>query len=461
MKRKLLYIATLLLIMIFAVVGCKATETTVNEEKTKATALSIDVKSAVMVTGENFVLGYEKTPEGSEGEISFTSSDPQVASVSNEGKITALKAGKAKITVALSEDMKADCEITVADVIVDANLERNAQQGQNSENSDNGSGDEQGNSENGEGNTSEGEQSGSQSDNGSQSGSDESGIGEESAEAGSDEDTGSDNGNANGNANGAAGNANDESIDGQNAANGGQTNGEGNGSNSLVINVGGKEGETLFATITQAIAKAKEGDVILIKSGAYGETVSVNKKLTLTGQGEVKIKKIRVERDAELTMENLIVTENAYPSGNDARVYVSSGSVLNMQNCVLESVSEDELEGGYAVFAEKQCNGLRIEKNTISNFRYGIYVSPTDKEVKITENTLSNMKVGIGFDIRQENSQLNYPAKGEIKDNQFNEVQNKAQFFHYGEEYEGEFSFDDAEDEGEEQQAPEPDGMQE
>ena len=500
MKRKSIYITLLImaLILIFAACNAKEEETT---EPTKATeSITAEVKEALMVTGESFVLTYTISPQNN-GAVEF-SSDSDAVTVSQSGRITAVKAGKAKITVKEKNGDKYDvCNITVGDIIVDATLNKgstpqmnggepsgNDDGGASGENGQSEGSDDDGNIQGGSGESSgesEGTTEGDSDDNDgiSENGSSESDElsegGSESSESGSTEDglsegegvtdggsssndgeTGEEEGSNGGEGtieSGSGGTSNNETPTGKEI--GGENNSD-TAQNAPVINVGGTEGETLFATITQAVAAAKVNDTVLIKTGEYSETVSVNKKLTIKGLGTVKIKKIRVERGANLMAENLILSDEVYPAGNDARVYVAEEGILSINNCVLGTETEEQLSGGYAIFAEKQCKGLTIENNTISNFRYGIYVCPTDQTITIKENVFSNLSTGIGVDIRQENSDLNYPTKGEISGNEYNEVETKTQFFHYGEDYEGDLDFEDNESE-QSAQPQQPQGMSE
>ena len=486
MKRKIILtaiIAIAILTMAILGVACNKKEVEMTGDEVKVESIKTDVKELLMVTGESFTLGYTLVPNAN-SEVTFES-DSEAIRVENTGKITAVAPGVATVTVKLKDgDVKDQCVITVGDIIVDKGdeeslpqeqsqgQENQGQQGQNQQGENTGD-NQEGATDNGQGqlnqNDTEGEQG--QNQNGEQNGEQsQNGTNEQNSQDNDDAQTNqeqvleengngdaqtnqeevleenSSNGNDENQQNQNSDNQNNENQNNENQNNEDQQNQNGqNTTRSLVINVGGKEGETLFKSMTQAVANAKNGDVILVKTGVYDESVSVNKTLTIKGLKDVKVKKIRIETSGDLTLENVTLTDESFPLGNDARVYVASQGKLTIKNCIIETTKEGEPTGGYAIFAEKQCKGLDIEKNVLSNFRYGIYVCPTDQQVKITQNKLSNMSVGIGLDVRQENSQLNYPTKGEISDNEYNEVQAKTQFLHYGEDYDGDFSFDDNE----------------
>lgn len=208
---------------------------------------------------------------------------------------------------------------------------------------------------------------------------------------------------------------------------------------------GGTKGETLFDSLSSAVAKAKDNAFIVVCAGDYNENVTITKSLAIRGINKPVFKEINLSSGVSVTLENLCLLDKTYPGGTSARVYVQEGASLVMSDCVLTTDSTEELTGGYGVFAKKQVKKIELENNTFSNFRYGVYVCPTDGEIKITENKLSNMNVGIGIDIRQENSSENYPTKGEIKSNQYNEIEAKTSFLHHGDNYSGDFDFADNE----------------
>lgn len=208
---------------------------------------------------------------------------------------------------------------------------------------------------------------------------------------------------------------------------------------------GGIKGETLFDNLTEGVEKAKENDYILVQGGNYNESVTIAKSVTVRGVDKPVFNGITISSNTSVTLENLCLADSTYPGGTGARVYVQDGASLVMSDCVLTTNSTEELTGGYGVFAKKQAKKIELKNNTLSNFRYGIYICPTDGEVKITNNKLSNMNVGIGLDIRQENSSENYPTKGEIKTNEYNEIEAKTSFLHHGDNYSGEFDFEDNE----------------
>lgn len=216
-------------------------------------------------------------------------------------------------------------------------------------------------------------------------------------------------------------------------------------SETPIMNIGGKYGETLFKTVGEAMLKAKEGSVILITDGEYDELLSISKGVTVKGLNGPKLNGAEIGEGINATIEGLTFTQNEYPDGTSARVYVKSEATLIMKNCILSSNTTEQLGGGYGVFVEKQSGKIEIVDCTLSNFRYGIYICPTDGDIMVTDNKLSNMDVGIGLDIRQENSDANYPTMGMIDMNEYNEVKTKTQFLHHGDRFDGDFDFKDNE----------------
>ena len=89
-------------------------EVTVNAKVYPVESVSLDLTSAELTEGNEITLTATVKPDNATNKgVSWSSSDPTVASVS-EGKVTALKPGKATITVKTDDGGKtATCEVTV------------------------------------------------------------------------------------------------------------------------------------------------------------------------------------------------------------------------------------------------------------------------------------------------------------------------------------------------------------
>ena len=75
--------------------------------------ISLKKTKATLAVGDTLTLKKTLTPEDAETSFTWISSKPSVATVSNKGKVTALKPGKAKITVKTDNGKKASAVITV------------------------------------------------------------------------------------------------------------------------------------------------------------------------------------------------------------------------------------------------------------------------------------------------------------------------------------------------------------
>lgn len=218
------------------------------------------------------------------------------------------------------------------------------------------------------------------------------------------------------------------------------------------IYCGGEEGTTLFTTIAAGLTAATDNKTVIIVKGDYGEAVTATKSVKIIGVGTVSLKSFGCSADnAEIVLKNLMFKDTAYPAGGSASVVIPENASAEISECAFSIESTEELAGGYAILVGKQAESVTISDCTISNYRYGIYVNPTDQEVNITDNSLSNLEIGIGVDIRQENSDppANYPTRGRVGANEYNEVETNTQFFHYGESYDGDFDFSDFDDQSE------------
>lgn len=95
--------------------GLTATSTiTVREQVIELTGLTIVPSSYRMTIGEIVPLQVTKTPSNAEATITWSSSDPSVATVDQTGSVTALALGRTTIT-ATSGNITSTCSIRVAD----------------------------------------------------------------------------------------------------------------------------------------------------------------------------------------------------------------------------------------------------------------------------------------------------------------------------------------------------------
>ena len=88
---------------------------TVQAKVITVTGVSLDVKTKELVEGETFTLKATVTPDNAtDKSVTWSSSAPDVASVDANGKVTAVKAGSATITVTTNDGGKtATCAVTV------------------------------------------------------------------------------------------------------------------------------------------------------------------------------------------------------------------------------------------------------------------------------------------------------------------------------------------------------------
>lgn len=400
MRKNIFKIIVPLLILVLTVsifAGCKKHEEKEKEDEVTSNGITAEVTEALLIKGESFTLGYEFTPKNAKGEVEF-SSENDCVTVDKEGKITAVKAGSSIVTVKEKKGEKyAQCKVIVGDIIVDSNAKEPATPTF------------------GGGNISLSLST------------------TKFMTTAMDDENGKD----------GSSNEGDKPQGEENKNNGEENKNQEN--KDVVKNYGGKYGSTLFKTVQEGVTNAKEGNTILIQSGTYTEKVKVSKSVTLYGVKKPQLKGVEIGEDLTVSLEGLNIVDNEYPVGTSARVIVKRGASLKMENCFISTNTKEKLSGGFGVLVEKQAKKIELSNNALSNLRYGVYVCPTDGEVKITKNDLSNLEVGIGLDIRQENSDMNYPTKGQINMNTYNEVLSNTQFMHYGDSYNGDFDFKDSE----------------
>lgn len=98
--KKMKYWLPLVLVLSLLLAGCgQGGNGDATEPTQAAEPLTVDTRSALLNTGDTLKLGVT----GGSGEVVFTSSDPEVASVDADGTVKALKKGNAMITVSSGE----------------------------------------------------------------------------------------------------------------------------------------------------------------------------------------------------------------------------------------------------------------------------------------------------------------------------------------------------------------------
>lgn len=91
---------------------------TVTPAEIKVTEVKLDPASKVLKKGENFTIETRIIPDDAENKaLTFKSSDESVATVTSQGVVTGVKAGKAVITATAANGVYATCDVVVADEI--------------------------------------------------------------------------------------------------------------------------------------------------------------------------------------------------------------------------------------------------------------------------------------------------------------------------------------------------------
>lgn len=87
-------------------------------------SISISESSLSLHIGDEVSLSYNVLPTSAIYTIMWSSSNPDIVTVSNEGKVTAKNAGSAKITVSTDSGLSASCDVSVYPVPTDISLDK-------------------------------------------------------------------------------------------------------------------------------------------------------------------------------------------------------------------------------------------------------------------------------------------------------------------------------------------------
>lgn len=457
MKKSILWITVVMLIgaLLLSAWACNKHEDTTPDvdAPVQAEGITLDKTHVLAVVGSTVTLSHSLEPDTAQGSVTYTSSDESVVRVTAAGECSAVASGVATVTARVG-DRYAECRVVVGDAVVIKNIaSQTAEQEQTSpDTTSQTAGDEtqtqppaQSDGENTNDDntdTSDGLQQDGATQDGDTSQSDQNQTNDTAIDT--PEENGADTGEAGENAGESTQNAPDDTPQSDTQPQNGVSFAD---SSANVALVGTQAGVTLFDSVQAALNTIADGKTVLVNEGEYDEAVNVLKNVTIQGVGNPVVRQITVQAGCNAKLYNLTVQSTRYPSAGEAAIVAKTGATLTVKDCVLRTDTTQELEGGYAVLVEKQSGGVYIENNSLANFRYGIYVCPTSQSITIRDNRLSNMTTGIGVDVRQENAEADYPATGSIVDNEYNEVEHKTQFFHYGENYEGELDFGDNEEE--------------
>ncbi|MEL1243813.1 nitrous oxide reductase family maturation protein NosD [Flavobacterium sp. DGU11] len=192
--------------------------------------------------------------------------------------------------------------------------------------------------------------------------------------------------------------------------------------NSQVINVGN---EFAIKTIKQAIAKANNGDTIIINKGTYKEgNILIKKRVVVLGKGypvldgQSKHEVLSIGTDS-VVVKGLKIINSGHSALNDPcgiRVYDSDNVVIannildnnffgiyiqNGKNCIVKNnaiiaYGEDEQLIGNGIHCWKSEN-LQIIGNKISGHRDGIYFEFVTESVIWRNIAKNNVRYGLHF----------------------------------------------------------------
>lgn len=119
--------------------GLVANEDGTYREEVKVTGVGLDIVKKELKVGESFTLTATVKPDNADDKtLTWSSSDDKVATVDANGKVTAVAAGTATITVKAGDEL-AECVVTVtAATVTDPDNDNNSDNVQNPDKEDNG-----------------------------------------------------------------------------------------------------------------------------------------------------------------------------------------------------------------------------------------------------------------------------------------------------------------------------------
>ncbi len=165
-------------------------------------------------------------------------------------------------------------------------------------------------------------------------------------------------------------------------------------------------------TIQEGITDANDGDTVLVYNGTYTETVVLNKRVTLTGEGMPEIDAQSLGDAINITADNCTVKGfccvNAQPSPY-AGIHVESRSSFIVENTcrnnydgIYLSGTSNEIRNNIANYNDHHGIKLRVSSENIivnntakKNGNNGIYLHDSNNNSVTNSNCSNNNKTGI------------------------------------------------------------------
>ncbi|NMC58429.1 MAG: DUF11 domain-containing protein [Candidatus Methanofastidiosa archaeon] len=177
-------------------------------------------------------------------------------------------------------------------------------------------------------------------------------------------------------------------------------------------------------SIQNAINISNPGDTIYVASGTYNEKITINKSITLIGQGEttivnlssggsvtinsnsVKLKGFNIINSSgygiSLNSNDCNITGN-YMSKNGYGMWIMNGSNNNVTNNIVKNNGPGIVISGLGGTARNNF----ISKNLISNNGGGIWLYVTNENIISDNEILSNVNTGVFFCLANYNTVSN------------------------------------------------------
>ena len=179
-------------------------------------------------------------------------------------------------------------------------------------------------------------------------------------------------------------------------------------------------------TIKQAVAIAKEGDTIFIAKGLYRETkIFINKGIHIIGQdypiidaenktdsvfaitadnfsvSGLKIRNVGMSYTKEIAAifvsksKNFVIKDNIIENSFYAFILQRNQYGLLSNNIITGNAKTESSSGnGFHLW---KCKNIRIEKNTISGMRDGIYIEYSNNSHFSNNKSFNNVRYGLHF----------------------------------------------------------------
>lgn len=154
-----------------------------------------------------------------------------------------------------------------------------------------------------------------------------------------------------------------------------------------------REGPGFFKTIQGAIDNASAGQAIFVMDGTYNETLFINKRISLVGQGRdnTTIDGSQLSNVISITADNVVI--KGFHVRNSS---TTKGAAIRMDRANNNLIVENSISDSYIGIYVSSSNNNTVLGNTLTSNDYCVEIFSSSNNV-VSNNTMTNNLEGTGI----------------------------------------------------------------